>query len=443
MFVNQLPLTLRHSSVIQTEWIKMFCLLMRLLYPEKESALAELQIYPTLPSVYGWITPDSLTSYSFVLTDTRSHKALKEYLLIPRQNLCDAGHGDDSAWVKIRFLTVTPYVIVFEVLHGSVDADILPIVQNFERHFLRLIAVDTCEKIIRQEQGFTIQTDLQVIRFREYPHYIDLETAGPGSRIIDRLTVRELGKEKIIRWSVVPDRGKPRRQWIEGNHPTKDHCAELTAILEMQAMLTGQDYYPSYLRNDMNTIALKQRLRVALTKSGCDTNVTDLWVTQLRQWLWNADPRYADIRRVYPDYEPKQTPDSITDYRPSLIADIGQLPPAELDSLGSLLRWFRYYEAAAGKNKGKWIKGNLTLGANEKEYSPSKDELLLNACGDRIRKIVENYSSDEIDQWLKTRKIKTLKIRYQHFTFRYVDVLGSGRYFYVDRSEGVTLFLRK
>jgi hypothetical protein len=169
------------------------------------------------------------------------------------------------------------------------------------------------------------------------------------------------------------------------------------------------------------------------------------WKNDLRQLLLmenDFDP-YKDIHRVYPGYEPKLTPDSMLDYMGGLSDVIDKLPAATLNQLPELLRMYETNRKSAKKNPGKWNDGNIILGANDKEYEPSRDELILNEIGNRITKIVESETKEAIERIMKENKIKLRKIRYRHFTFRHTDVMGSGRFTYVNQILEVKLELLK
>ena len=71
---------------------------------------------------------------------------------------------------------------------------------------------------------------------------------------------------------------------------------------------------------------------------------------------------------LFPDYEPKVTPDTVHDYlrKPGsivfeILAEIGQ---PSLEKLKKILNYFKKYKKTAMKNPGGYQKGNVAIGAD-------------------------------------------------------------------------------
>ena len=82
----------------------------------------------------------------------------------------------------------------------------------------------------------------------------------------------------------------------------------------------------------------------------------------------------------------------------------------------------------------------MILGARPKEYIPSKEELIADEIGERIRKTAEECIPMTLAEKSKTRVPKQLK--YCHYTFTHSDVMGSGRFFYVDQIQETVITLK-
>ena len=149
-----------------------------------------------------------------------------------------------------------------------------------------------------------------------------------------------------------------------------------------------------------------------------------------------------DEKNIFEDYYPKKTPDTLEDYlgSPSKVYDIlGEIGEPSISKLNNILAYFNKYEKKAKKNVGKIEKGNVAIGADPDQYYPSDEELIVSEFGKMIVQLIESYSKQQL---------KTLKIRYNipsqqiHFfeiTFRHVDVMGSGRFFYSDKAAKETI----
>lgn len=137
-------------------------------------------------------------------------------------------------------------------------------------------------------------------------------------------------------------------------------------------------------------------------------------------------------RPEFGDYQPKTMPDTVFDYLHKVCKDekcrkkFEEIPQAKEENLDELMLLFKQYKTLTAENKGEYVQGNPLLGAPEKEYIPSPEELLLSEIGWRIEQLVK--SGKKIPE----------KIAYTHFTITHVDVMGSGRFFYAE-SENRTI----
>jgi hypothetical protein len=135
------------------------------------------------------------------------------------------------------------------------------------------------------------------------------------------------------------------------------------------------------------------------------------------------------------------TADELIDFMPEISPKVKELPNAKLENMHLLIALYKDYRKAARKNPGVWKEGNMVLGAKEEEYLPSEEELLLAEIGERIHFIATEEGSQKVKAALKQHQSKKRKIKYKKFTFIHTDVMGSGRYFYVDSIEKVNLKL--
>lgn len=143
-----------------------------------------------------------------------------------------------------------------------------------------------------------------------------------------------------------------------------------------------------------------------------------------------------------PDYRPKDTPDTILDYRKELEGRVRALPPATPDSLGALFSTLRGLRAAAARHPGRWQRGSVQFGADPKEYVPSDEELLVSEVGDRIRRVIEGTPADELANHLKREGVAVRFVEYNAIVIFHVDVMGTGRFFYARKPKPIRLRLR-
>ena len=142
-------------------------------------------------------------------------------------------------------------------------------------------------------------------------------------------------------------------------------------------------------------------------------------------------------KELFPDYEPKISPDTVYGYLKNpkteifeILAEIGK---PNLEKLKLILIYFKEYKDKARKNPGKFQNGNVSIGANIEQYYPSEEEILLSELGKMVKEIIE-YNSKKIIEDVKVKEnIYSQTIEFNEITFRHVDVMGSGRYFYAEK----------
>lgn len=154
----------------------------------------------------------------------------------------------------------------------------------------------------------------------------------------------------------------------------------------------------------------------------------------------NMRPVSEDIS-PFPGYAPKMTPDTAVDFMPEIRGDIDKIPAATPDNLIALLDLLIDYQKRVTEKPGGWIEGNRMLGARAREYRPTADELMAAAIGDRLQTIIAAETGGRSQDMLRKAQVSIKELEYTRFTFTHTDVMGSGRFFYVDTMEKMKLKL--
>ena len=146
-------------------------------------------------------------------------------------------------------------------------------------------------------------------------------------------------------------------------------------------------------------------------------------------------------KNMFPDYRPKINPDSFEDYlkKPSKVYKIlGEIGEPSINNLKTIVTNFLKHKDAAKNNLGGIQKGNVAIGADVDQYYPSEDELLVSELGKLIVQVTESYSRQQMKTLKLKHQIKSQKFTYHEITFRHVDVMGSGRFFYAEKAKAET-----
>lgn len=152
-----------------------------------------------------------------------------------------------------------------------------------------------------------------------------------------------------------------------------------------------------------------------------------------------AEQEKAPTRAMELSVEKKEA--SVADYRWYFAKKLQELPPATLAELPNLIKAFERYQARAEDNFGRWVDGDIILGAKPKEYQPSDDELMESELGQRIRKVVADTPAAQIDWLLKDAGIEARALVYRAISFRTVRIAGVGAYHYADTPIYTTVTL--
>ena len=132
---------------------------------------------------------------------------------------------------------------------------------------------------------------------------------------------------------------------------------------------------------------------------------------------------------------------TVSDYRWYFGDKLRDLPPATLAELPKLLHAFDLYHGRAEDNFGRWVDGDIILGAKPKEYQPSDDELMENEIGQRIRTVVAQAPAAQIDRTLRDAGVEARSLVYRAISFRTVRIAGVGAYHYASTPVHTTLTL--
>ena len=142
-------------------------------------------------------------------------------------------------------------------------------------------------------------------------------------------------------------------------------------------------------------------------------------------------------KNMFPDYQPKINQDTLEDYlrKPSNVYRIlGEIGEPSITNLKAIITYFLKHKNAAENNPGGTRKGNIAIGADLDQYYPSEDELLASELGKLISQVIQSYSTLQMRTLKLKHQIKSQRLSYHEITFRHVDVMGSGRFFYAEKT---------
>lgn len=191
-----------------------------------------------------------------------------------------------------------------------------------------------------------------------------------------------------------------------------------------------------YLRGRTKADEIVGRIPKAGEMAAVHEDARWLSATELRYVVACCGGRIVKTHRLHLAAGSKPITDPMVAYRPGLGEFIRPMS-FRFNKPGDLVRAYYEYSHRANRNPGRWEKGRVELGANPREYVPSDDELILAKLGGLLLEAVEKKGWDWMADELRAVGGSLDEIRFKEFTFRHVDVMGTGRFHYVLASRKV------
>lgn len=380
------------------------------------------------------------------LREVGQEQILLSFALVPWQDLYPMSSPDSMVAAINRILVaVSQDAIIYELpAEAAAVSRNNDAVKFFRDHLLDLISYERNTEA-REFDACHSPEGIQIIRHREYPWYVEMEVAIPGSSAAEQLIPEGLPDDKMIHLLLVPDIGPVKEQWLDTrNGKTEDPCQQSHEYLGKKFLNSLETCLERAERSSCTD--LYEELRSAIDATNMapeDNHWKEYYFSMASKCLLipsDVIPAW-DMEGHFMDYQPKTTPDDVLDFRPGLAEEFNDIPIAQLENLKELVEQFREYRQKARKDPGTWEQGNALLGGREREYIPSNAELLLSETGQRIARILDDYKAEAILNRIKKDGIRSSKLVYTRFSFVHYDVMGSGRFFYVDEMEEMKIDL--
>jgi len=379
-----------------------------------------------------------------------SNRTLLTYIFIPWIDMSLTNQQNDisSFFGLPEMLCVSPFAIINQVTTPDETEHEVVLKEKITTFIEEFFEIEKYAKRIDYQEGYTLGDNYQVMSMRQYPYLADLSIAVPGSAHLDPMIFKNEFSNTMIYVSMIPDIGKVISSWIKAGD-----AAELYAVIDIQDELLRKledyvlsassandideriKYYEQY-KNELIDLFISYKLHVGIQFFYCDL---------LRRLLYIPAGQQTDkeiyTHSVYGNYQPKKTPDVVTDYMPGILNDLKKIPEAKFENLAELIDMFDAYLIKARKNPGKTVEGNIILGGLPEQYEPSKEELMLAEIGECIRAVIDSVQEQKLRTYCKDNELNGKEVAYKKYTFIHYDVMGSGRFFYVDSVENVHLIL--
>lgn len=424
------------SEMNYNEWIRLFGEALWLLNKTKFDESITINI-EWVNQLDGYNFKDEPSIMQVNILPRHDEKYLARYYFIPWQNFTQQPIDVNQQFQMPLFelYTVTDFAVILRSFPGAnLSFNDNKLFDEFNLEFNKLIDYDKLQQ--RNDEEINIPEGIQILSTGVFQNYVDLQVAIPGSLMPDHEAWQDVAKNKMLRLSLVPDMGPIKTTWIKQNESFPDtYYASIEN--ELQALYAGAIQMAIQFPDERNKIFndTKTSMRSLFNTANSYVNyLYDKYENRLNHWLVIDEQKivYPSTENIFPDYQPKTTPDTMLDYMPSLVDEIAALPDASVNNLSELVNFFNKYQKDAEANPGQRVEGNMVLGAREQEYRPSSAELMLCVVGKKIQSIIDSSSQEKIDQLMQAKKIAVSNPYYQKFTFIHMDVMGSGRFFYVD-----------
>lgn len=427
------------------EWTRLLCDALKNYVKLNNAGNYALSVTPYLE---GRDTPPvnyKFHNFRLTLSSGQSNKKIAEIILIPWQTFSLNGNQQivNDPLALMQLVGVNDYCLVYALFPGEkTGGDEADFVED-----LKQLLNKYAELNMDEDNYPTLVPDgIQIIASREFDHFIEWEIAEPGSKIPPVNELAKISDKKMLHVTVVPDFGPVKEYWIKPANLYIDtyYTSIEDELLNIFSECIAKCGTNPENRNEIFASAEEQFKNLFTAANSWVNYLSDKYKARLSNWLMIEEPaaEYPGDENIFPDYQPKLTPDTAIDYMPQLAEEFKLIPEAKLEDLANLLQLFHQTKEKVLLNPGQWEDGNIILGAKEKEYKPTKDELLLAEIGSRIELIINSSDRDKITDGVQSQNINEKQIEFDRFTFVHADVMGSGRFFYVDQIENVAVLLQ-
>ena len=364
----------------------------------------------------------------------------QSFTIKPRVDLSEKGISGEE------LVVVTDYAVIYSFIKpGTLDGNDIKQAGKFKKLFEPLLEINKNHRL--QEEVLHFPENVRIISNRAYDYYVDLQIALPGTVMPADSEWMNICEGRMLYLQLVPDMGEIKKRWIKTADLPVDpyYTAVEDGLLKYFGEALDETSDSPALRNEIFNRTKSKIRKLFSGPNSYVKSLSDKYEERLKRWLFVKEtaPLYPTEENMFGDYRPKRTPDTVVDYMPSLSADIKNLPHAELENYSDLLRLLQFYSENAKSNPGNWEEGNMILGGKPREYRPSKDELLASETGDRLAHIINTHPKEKIIEFLNREGSIPTDVEYTRYTFTHADVMGSGRFFYVQTSEKIKLSLEK
>ncbi len=179
-----------------------------------------------------WGKPDQINFFvngegggHFVdLYSVATGKQLLVYLFLPWQDLFQQTSSDHDARIPTaQLVTVTQKYIVYLVsMSPQLSDEEMDDVMELSDMMRQLIGYDEAQQITEQQDGITSPGGMKIISLKEYPFYMDVSVAIPGTGLVSPDDIRMEFPRKMILLHQIPDMGAVRSNWIKPGPPEDD-----------------------------------------------------------------------------------------------------------------------------------------------------------------------------------------------------------------------------
>lgn len=151
------------------------------------------------------------------LNSSTTGKQLLVYLFLPWQDLYKKPTSvNDIIITSEQLITVTNKYIIYHVLTAPIlSNDEMDDIMGLSDMMRKLVGYEKAQQLIREEDGVSSPGGMQIISLKEYPYYIEISVATPGSGFLSLDEVRAEFPHKMILLHQIPDMGGVRSNWIK------------------------------------------------------------------------------------------------------------------------------------------------------------------------------------------------------------------------------------
>ena len=167
---------------------------------------------------FNFVSRDAVQALYIDIFDSSDEQKLLSYILVPWQEMYEKkliSSPDGAMVIPNHYLyTVSPFAVIYRSTEVLEKKSQMAMAEKLSASIARLFNYEQIQTVIYSRDGFSTNYGLQVMSLTEYPWYVEIHAASPGSQMEGFDALKADFPARMIHLTVMPDQGKGWSNWL-------------------------------------------------------------------------------------------------------------------------------------------------------------------------------------------------------------------------------------